>query len=307
MDWSGRRESNPRMQLGKLDASQQNQADSYKTASSAPQSHQRVSGETQNLNEPDIEPEALSSRARALLGEIDSCSNDLQLDGAARSLWGYYGEGAISDSEAAFLASCIDRRRPVSRKTAPGFGAPLGNLDRRVQRRFASRQHPRSPDRKASRDRRRMLGGSSAMPDNLRHHYTEGQRAVLCIIAFEVKLRGVCDLPIDKIAALAGVCRTTVQTTLHEARQLGHLSILARPRRGRKNLTNLVRISSPAWLAWIMRGPSAARLIGSNPIKIVSPTKIKDLRRKALCKDSSDDRPSPCPSLTGEVGRYREG
>ena len=83
--------------------------------------------------------------------------------------------------------------------------------------RFAPRQRPRSPDRQASRDRRRRLGGSSALPDTLRHYYTEGQRAVLCIIAGEIKHRGVCALPIDKIATLAGVCRTTVQTTLHEA------------------------------------------------------------------------------------------
>jgi len=31
----------------------------------------------------------------------------------------------------------------------------------------------------------------------------EGQRAVLCIVAGEIKHRGLCDLPIDKIAALA--------------------------------------------------------------------------------------------------------
>ena len=66
-----------------------------------------------------------------------------------------------------------------------------------------------------------MLGGSSALPDNLRHFYTEGLRAVLCIVAGEVKRHGVCDLPNDQIAALAGVCRTTVQTAMHEARLLG--------------------------------------------------------------------------------------
>jgi hypothetical protein len=81
-----------------------------------------------------------------------------------------------------------------------------------------------------------MLGGSSALPDNLRHHYTEGQRAVLCIIAGEIKRCGVCDFPIDKIAALAGVCRTTVQTTMHEARRLGHIKITERPIPGRKSL-----------------------------------------------------------------------
>jgi hypothetical protein len=105
-----------------------------------------------------------------------------------------------------------------------------------------------------SRDRRRMLGGSSALPDSLRHHYTEGQRAVLCIVAGEVKLHRVCDLPIDQIAALAGVCRTTAQTAMHEARLLGQVTITERPRFGRKSLTNIIRISSPRWLAWLKRG-----------------------------------------------------
>jgi hypothetical protein len=111
------------------------------------------------------------------------------------------------------------------------------------------------------------LGGSSALPANLRAGYPEGQRGVLCIVAGEVKKHGVCDLPIDKIAALAGVCRTTVQTSMHEARRLGHIKITERPIRGRKNLPNLVHIVSPKWKAWINCGPSAANLIGSNSKK----------------------------------------
>jgi hypothetical protein len=157
---------------------------------------------------------------------------------------------------------------------------PKESFAGRVLSRFASRQRQRSPDRKASRDRRRTLGGSSALPDNLRHYYTEGQRAVLCVVALEVKRHGVCDWPIDKIAAVAGVGRTTVQTTMHEARRLGHITITERPRRGCKSLTNIVRISSQEWRTWSTRGPSAARPIGSNPLKMVSTTKIKDLRKK---------------------------
>lgn len=118
-----------------------------------------------------------------------------------------------------------------------------------------------------------MLGGSGGLPANLRHHYTEGQRAVLAIIAGECKHHGICDLPIDKIAALAGVCRTTVQNALHEARRLGHLSIIERPRRGQKSLTNLVGIVSPEWKSWLKRGSTAHRPIGSKTVKTVSPTK----------------------------------
>ena len=119
--------------------------------------------------------------------------------------------------------------------------------------RIISRQPPRSPDRAKSRERRRKLGGSSALPDTLRHFFTEGQRAVLCIIMMEIKRRGICDWPIDKIAAQAGACRTTAQTTLHEARRLGLVVITERPMRGQKSLTNLIRIISKEWLVWIER------------------------------------------------------
>jgi hypothetical protein len=199
---------------------------------------------------------------------------------AGRRLWRGNFEGWISDSEAAYLSNAIDRRRPLGRRTAPGHAGQIGKAGDRVLSRFVSRQHQRSPDRKASRDRRRRLGGSSALPDNLRHHYTEGQRAVLCVVALEVKRHGVCDWPIDRIAAVAGVGRTTVQNAMHEARRLGHITITERPRPGCKNLTNIVRISSQEWRTWSTRGPSAARLIGSNPSKMVSTTKIKDLKKK---------------------------
>jgi hypothetical protein len=61
---------------------------------------------------------------------------------------------------------------------------------------------------------------------------------------------------------------------------LGHITITERPRHGLKSLTNIVRISSLPWLAWIKRAPSAARFIGSNPVKMVSPTRSTDLRKK---------------------------
>jgi hypothetical protein len=152
--------------------------------------------------------------------------------------------------------------------------------------RLLPRQRPRTPNRQASRDRRRQLGGSSALPDTLRRYYTEGQRAVLCVIAGEIKHHGVCDLPIDKIAALAGVCRTTVQTTLHEARRMGHIKITERPVRGRKSLTNLVEILSKEWRAWIDRGPSAHRPIGSKFVKMVSTTKSIDLVKEKAWQEN---------------------
>ena len=55
------------------------------------------------------------------------------------------------------------------------------------------------------------------MPDDIRCHYTEGERAVLCVVAGEVKRQGISDLSIDEIAARAGVSRTTAQNALRIA------------------------------------------------------------------------------------------
>jgi hypothetical protein len=132
-------------------------------------------------------------------------------------------------------------------------------------------------ERVKRRNRRRMLGGSSALPDSMRHFYTEGERAVLCIVAGEVKRHGVCDLSIDEIADRAGVGRTTVQNAMHEARRLRHLAIKLRPQLGAKNLTNVIQIASVEWRTWIKRAPSASRNIGSKDSKTVSTLKSIDI------------------------------
>jgi hypothetical protein len=62
-------------------------------------------------------------------------------------------------------------------------------------------------------------------------------------------------LPIDAIAARAGVSRTLAKNALRQAARLGLLSIDERRRPGRPNLTNVVRIIARDWLAWIKRGP----------------------------------------------------
>ncbi len=164
---------------------------------------------------------------------------------------------------------------PTRAAAAGPLTAAAPNSARWCQHRFKPRQRPRSPDRAASRARRRLLGGSSALPPNIRAFYTEGQRAVLCVISGEVKRRGVCDFPIDKIAALAGVGRTTTQTAIREAERLGHLRITERPQPGRKHLPHLITVTSAEWLTWIRRGAVAHSGIGSNPSKMANPTRIE--------------------------------
>lgn len=185
---------------------------------------------------------------------------------------------------------------PTQPASKPLVGAKtLSPYLRRMQR-LVSRKSQRSPDRVASQTRKRKLGGSSGMPDTIRHHYTEGERAVLTVIAGEVKHHGLCDLALDRIAAVAGVSRTTVQNAIREARALGHLSVEGRPRKGQKNLTNLVRIVSAEWMSWLKRWPSPARQIG---FKDFHPTKNQDKtsslwQGKGLQKNAYRDR---CMSL----------
>ena len=72
------------------------------------------------------------------------------------------------------------------------------------------------------------------------------QLAVLRIVGDEAHAHGVCALHIDAIAARAGVCRTTVQNALREARRLGLVTVQERRWRGQPSATNLVRVVSRA-------------------------------------------------------------
>ncbi len=195
-------------------------------------------------------PPGATSRAYAVMREALARATDPnELESLTRVLSAAYANGQLSDIEASEISAQIERLRPWYRNT-PRL-RPLPDQFGRLMKRIRSRQHPRSPDQEASRARRRTMGGSSTMPPAMRAFYTEGLRAVLCVIAGEVKKHGVCDWPIDRIAALAGVCRTTVQTALHEARRLGHIEVTERPRRGAKNLPNVVRIIAAKWRSWL--------------------------------------------------------
>lgn len=191
---------------------------------------------------------------------------------------------------------------PTKPASKPFVGAKTLSPHLRRMQRLAGRKWQSSPDRAASMARKRKLGGSSGMPDTMRHYYTEGEHAVLVVIAGEVKHHGLCDLAVDRIAAVAGVSRTTAQNAIREAKRLGHLSVESRPRKGQKNLTNLVRITSPEWKTWLKRGPSLARQIG---FKKLHPTKNQDKNYNQCERQSRNDgaRGKRCMGLgEGESG-----
>jgi len=74
------------------------------------------------------------------------------------------------------------------------------------------------------------------------------------VIARQCQRAGVCVLPVDAIAALAGCSRTTVKNALRQARLLGLLLVKERRIPGLPSLTNVVRIVSKEWTAWLKLG-----------------------------------------------------
>jgi hypothetical protein len=120
---------------------------------------------------------------------------------------------------------------------------------------FPKRRTQRSPNKQRNIERRRRLAASGPLPPQLAAHFTTGEFAVLRIVGDEVRQHGACALYIDAIAARAGVCRTTAQNAIREVRALGLVTVEERRRRGQPSLTNIVRVISSAWLAWLRIGP----------------------------------------------------
>lgn len=151
------------------------------------------------------------------------------------------------------LARAFSTGEAHTRKASKGAAKLVSAVTCRFIR-PGTRKHPTSPDKEASRRRRRSWAGSG-MPRAMWKDYTEGERAVLCVVGDQVRRHGYCDLPIDRIAAVAGVSRTTCQNAMRKARnaERRHVTVEERPRAGRKNLTNIIRIVSTSWLAWLKR------------------------------------------------------
>jgi hypothetical protein len=217
------------------------------------------------------------------------------LDGLSRTLWQGFAAGAITDAEAEHLGELIEARRRAARTEYKPIGIPAGRasifLPRRVQR---------SPDRARSIERRRTLAASGPMPPTLAARFTTGELAVLRIVADAVRDNGQCVLPIDAIAARAGVCRRLAQNAIREAGRQGLLTIQERRREGRRNDFNVLRIVSAEWLAWIKRGGGC---------KKVHPTDTRlDFRWKSGSPQRPSTPPTPAsgpPPIDGKVRRHR--
>ena len=227
-----------------------------------------------------------------LLDMIHAAPSKTELDNINELLWKQaWPSGSVNDAEADFLSRAILARRPA-RQERPTIVEVIETVNRAMRRRavWIARRKPRHQDRERARTIRRTLGGSSALPDTIRHHYTEGERSVLCVIAGEVKRHGICDLSIDEIADRAGCRRTTVQNAIREAeRERWHIKVKRRPVSGQKSLTNVITIVSEEWLTWIKRGPNASKVpTGGHPgFKTSGPLKNTDRSEGGVERDTA--------------------
>src|SRR4051812_17928929 len=160
----------------------------------------------------------------------------IELARVAQLLWRAYGAGHITEAEATALSETIELRRAL-----PAAQKPV--------RRLGSR--PRSP---AHMGRRRRWAASGCLPPALASGFTLAEQSVLAVVAAEHRKRGDCRLTNREIADVAGVSITTVKNALRAARATNLLSVEERRLTAFRNASNVVRITSPEWRAWLRLG-----------------------------------------------------
>ncbi len=210
-----------------------------------------------------------------------------QLEEISRLLWRAHAEGQIPDVAAHAVSEAIQARRASfgSRTAPPQQKPPTGRR----------RPAVRSPDRQASLERRRRQAMSGAVPARIAASFTMAEVAVLSVIARMCQRCGTCILPIDAVAALAGVSRTSVQNAMRQARRLGLIEVRERRRRGLPSMTNVITIISPDWKGWLKLG---GQKVG---FKTLSPTNNDSLSKGRKVEKPCDKRGTRSHILTSSV------
>jgi hypothetical protein len=182
------------------------------------------------------------------------------LPAVTAALWRAFGEGKVTEAEAETLSVLIAARREThvtSRRTDPGqIPNPSAISETHVGIGTAAVAAPRRamgsrPRTDASMERRRRWAASGRLPPAVAARFTLAEQAVLALVAAETARRKDCRLSIENMAAVAGVCRSTVKNAIREAARLGLLTVEERQVTGWRNDTNVLRIVSREWLAWL--------------------------------------------------------
>jgi hypothetical protein len=184
-------------------------------------------------------------------------------------LYALNAAGGIDDREAGELDDAIEARRTAGRASPtaappPSSAVPLAAVMERASI-FPPRTRPRISDRPSAKLRRRRVAYSGPIPPGLAELFTVGEIAVLGIVADEIAAKGRCDRSVAEIAQRAGVCCRLVQRAIKEARLQGLISVDERKQHGAKHLTNVIRVLSREWAAWLARR-SKSRGVGESKV-----------------------------------------
>lgn len=171
-------------------------------------------------------------------------------------LWRAYGEGKVTEAEAETLSGLIEARTdtPAARRLPAGsqLGSEPPILPAPQDGAGAPRRSVGSrPRTEASMERRRRWAASGRLPPGLAARFTLAEQAVLALVATETVRRKDCRLAVGHLAAIVGVAETTVRNAIREAVKLGLVTVEERRVTGFRNDTNIVRIVSTEWTAWL--------------------------------------------------------
>ncbi|MCJ2137335.1 hypothetical protein MKK69_25365 [Methylobacterium sp. J-026] len=189
-----------------------------------------------------------------------------RLGDVAAAVWKAYGAGGLTDAEAEQLDGLLNARRgaaraaPVKMSTLAEPSTQLAKTcapateGQRAAAPASNRAHHRTGSRARTPEslaRRRRMAAGGYLPPALVAAFTQGEQAVLAIVAMEVGMWGKCTLALGHMAALAGVCLTIAKRALRHARTLGLVEVEERKVSRSRNDTNVVRVTSRAWAAWL--------------------------------------------------------
>lgn len=223
------------------------------------------------------------------------------LPAVTAALWRAFAEGQVSEAEAEALSALIDARQEGSRdrripSSTEAVRAPAGHSG---SPRTSIGSRPRTD---ASMERRRRWAASGRLPPALSARFTLAEQAVLSLIAAEVARRKDCRMAVEHMAAIAGVSRSTVKTALREAKRHGLITVEERKVSGWRNDTNVVRVVSPEWVAWLRLARQPSPVGGGVKFPTTTPTHVSN-RGKTRIATPQKKRMAGLESLKRESSR----
>nr|WP_176024944.1 hypothetical protein [Brucella pseudintermedia] len=198
-----------------------------------------------------------------LLRAISRFTRQEQIDDFVKLLWGRLSAdagGPLDDDQTEILARMAAERRAALQEAREKRQPPAQSYFPVRPKSDQSRQQAGSGKRDPERwERKRWLGGGRALPgwrDDPRFKgFTEGERAVLYIVAADVREMGACRCTVAEIADRAGVGQTTVRNAIRKAKakERGLIRVQHRPQWRNKWLSNVITIICRTWLGWLKR------------------------------------------------------